>query len=554
MASSQMCGPCTRMDKSATVVQFCTDCEDPLCSDCVTTHKAIKALALHHLIDEKVHVDKAFNIKRICSDHPEMSLEFYCSNHESLCCRTCSVNIHRTCDKILPIDVAARGTKSSVMMNDVTADLKDLLKTAEQLVEDRAKNKENIGKAKATTLQKIVKFKRQLIQELDELERKSMTEVDVTEKTLTKKAESDLSDVEIRRKTITDMSKQLEFLTKNGSESQILMLLNTIRVDVSKQENEFQNLIPSFDCSNIIFKASGIKSVLISLGSVEIQSVPCSIAHKPSKHAQAQIPTEYGKMLTKFKLKNEFKVPYSNGNVASIVVTNDNRLLLCYFGDKSKALSKWSETGDHIQDCKLAAPAWGIANIPGSNVAVVTLPLIKSVQFVNMTSMVPGKAMKVPDECHGVTVIKDMIVFGGKGKCYFLSMTGSLMKTFNVGSGFLYSLKTGNMDMIYCCDTSYDTLYCIDINGTVIFSYKSPDFKGPIDMALDGKENLYVATWKTDKLHRLSKDGKLINILLKNEDGLNNPFAVAFNKNYTKLYIADGRLCENKNVLIFDCA
>ncbi|CAC5377883.1 unnamed protein product [Mytilus coruscus] len=554
MASSQMCGPCTRMDKSATAVKFCTDCEDPLCAYCVTTHKAIKALALHHLIDAAVQTDKAFNIRRTCSDHPDMVLEFYCSNHESLCCRTCSVNTHRTCGKILPIDVAAREIKSSVMLNDVTADLKNLLNTADQLVEDRAKNKENIEKTKATTLQNIVKFKRQLIQELDELEKKLMTEVDETETKLTKKAESDLSDIEIRRKAIVDMSEQLAFLTKHGSESQILMLLNTIRVDISKQENDFQNLVPSYECIDVNFKASRIKSALNSLGSVEIKSAPCSIAHKPSKHTQAQIPPEHGKMPTKFKLKNEFKVPYSNGRISSIVVTNDNKLLLCYSGNQSKALSIWSDTGNHIQDCALTGIAWGIAIIPGTNEAVVTLPSINSVQFVNITSMIPGRVMKVPDLPFGVTIVKNMIVLGGTGKIYFLSMTGTVMKRFNVGSDCLYSLKVNKTDKIYCCDAYCSALHCIDINGTVIFSYRSPDFNGPVDMALDDKENLYVTTWGTNKLNRLSKDCKLLDILLKKKDGLNEPYAVAFNKNYTKLYIANGRKTENKAVLIFDCA
>ncbi|VDI72364.1 blast:Transcription intermediary factor 1-beta [Mytilus galloprovincialis] len=554
MASSQICGPCTRMDKTVFAVKYCTDCEDPLCADCVNNHKAIKVLALHHLIDEDVRAWKACVIKKTCSDHPDMSLVFYCSNHESLCCRTCSVNTHRTCDKILPIDVAARGIKSSVMLNDVTADLQAILKTAEQLEEDRTKNKENIRKAKVTTLKNIAKFKRGLIQDLDKLEKKLMAEVDVNEKRLTKYAESDLSDIEIRHKVIVYISEQLEFLTKHGSESQVFLLLDTIRVDISKQENDFQMLVPSYECIDFNFKASEIQSALNSLGSVEIKSVPCSIAHKPAKHAQAQIPTEYEKMPTKFKLKNEFKVPYSQGRISSIVVTKDNRLLLCYTGDKSNALSIWSETGDHIQNCDIAGTAWSIACIPGTNEAVATLPSLHSIQFVNIASMVPGKVMKVPDKCYGVTVIKEMIVMGGMGKVYFFSMTGNLIKTFNIGSDYLNSLKANKMGMIYCCETGNDTLYCIDIKGKVIFSYKSPGFNGPVDMALDGKENLYVTTWRSNTLHRLSSDGKLHDILLKAEDGLRQPYAVAFNKNYTKLYIANGLGTVNKNVLIFDCA
>ncbi|VDI72360.1 Hypothetical predicted protein [Mytilus galloprovincialis] len=469
MASSKMCGPCSRVDKLASAVTFCTDCEDLLCADCVTMHKAIKALALHHLVDKEVQTDKAFNIRKNCRDYPDMPLEFYCSNHESLCCRTCSVNTHRTCGKILPIGVAACGIKSSVILNDVTADLNGLLKTADQLVEDRAKNRENISKTKATTLQKIVKFKRQIIQELDGLEKKLMTEVDETEKKLTKKAESDLSDIEIRRKAIVDVSEQLEFLTKHGSESQILMLLNTIRVDIFKQEDDFENLISFYNCSDINFKASESKIAFSSLGSVEITSVPCSIAHKPSKNAQAQIPTEYAKMPTKFNFENKFDVPYRNGRIISIVVLNNNRLLLCFNGNKSSALSIWSDTGDHIQDCQLAAPAWGIAIIPGKDEVVVTLPAMNSIQLVNISTMEPGKVMTVPDSSYGVTVVKDMIVLGGKGKVYFLSITGSLMKTSEVGRRNLFSLKGNKTNVIYCCEADGDTLYCIDINGAVIF-------------------------------------------------------------------------------------
>ncbi|CAG2224332.1 unnamed protein product [Mytilus edulis] len=259
-------------------------------------------------------------------------------------------------------------------------------------------------------------------------------------------------------------------------------------------------------------------------------------------------------MPTKFKLKTEFKVPYCYWRIASMFITNENRMLLCCSGNKSKALLEWSETGDHIQDCKLAAPVWGIAMIPGRNEAVVTLPDINSVQFVNIARMVPGKSMKVPDECHGVTVMKDMIVWGGLRKVYFVNMTGILMKTFNIGSEYLLSLETNKMGMIYCCEAGYDTLHCIDTNGTVIFSYSSPEFEVPVDMALDCKQNLYVTTLGTNKLNRLSKDRKIIDIILNKEDGLDEPYGIAFNKNYTKLYISNGRLNKDKQVLIYDCA
>lgn len=64
-----------------------------------------------------------------------------------------------------------------------------------------------------------------------------MTKVDVSVKNLIRNVESDISNIEIRRKAIVDMSEQLVLLTKHGSECQILMLLNYIRVDISKQKD-----------------------------------------------------------------------------------------------------------------------------------------------------------------------------------------------------------------------------------------------------------------------------------------------------------------------------
>lgn len=68
-------------------------------------------------------------------------------------------------------------------------------------------------------------------------------------------------------------------------------MLNTLTVNVSNQEDDFQNSISSYECSFINFKASGIMSAVNSLGSMELKKFrPSSIAYKISKQAQTQPP------------------------------------------------------------------------------------------------------------------------------------------------------------------------------------------------------------------------------------------------------------------------
>jgi hypothetical protein len=46
-------------------------------------------------------------------------LDFYCSDHDDICCKSCIADVHRTCGKIKPLDVAAKGVKSAIMFDFV---------------------------------------------------------------------------------------------------------------------------------------------------------------------------------------------------------------------------------------------------------------------------------------------------------------------------------------------------------------------------------------------------------------------------------------------------
>ncbi|VDI08854.1 Hypothetical predicted protein [Mytilus galloprovincialis] len=264
-----MCDPCSRLNKSSEGFKYCTDCEDTLCTDCAALHSAVKLLAFHHLVDVSVTTGNTFYIKKVCIDHEYMCYEFYCSDHDCLICRTCIANTHRTCGKIQPIEVAAKGCKSSSILEDVSKDIASLLISTKTLLEDRQKKKISVRQSKAKVLKEIAKFRQDINDHLDQLENKCRSEVDILERIISQTVGNELADADKRQHVIQEIWQQVGFFTKNGSESQLFIFLNTVRSDISRQAASLQDIIPSLETNDLEFEPLDLISVMKSFGSVK---------------------------------------------------------------------------------------------------------------------------------------------------------------------------------------------------------------------------------------------------------------------------------------------
>ncbi|VDI47344.1 Hypothetical predicted protein [Mytilus galloprovincialis] len=553
MASKMaMCDPCSRLNKSSDGIKVCTDCEDVLCTDCVAIHSAVKILATHHLVDLSVSAGNEFHIKRDCSDHKGMCFEFYCSDHDCLICRTCIANTHRTCGKIQPIDVAAKGCKSSTMLEDITKDITELLNTTKDLVDDRQWNKTRVEQTKLKIVKEIAEFRRNINDQLDQLEGKLISEVYTIDKTICEKACNDLSEADKKQNEIKILWRQLDFFTNHGSESQLFVHMNTVKSDISRQAQSLQDFIISLEVNDIGFEPSDLTSVKKIFGSVKIKSSSCTLAYQPPKHMQAQTRKISQKVPSKFELEKKVEIPV--GRITCMVVTNDNKLLLCNDEIDEKNVSLWTETGEHIQSCTAAGQPFGIAILPGTDEAVVTLREMNSIQYINITSVTPGRLIDIDVAYpHGVAVIRDSVYVGSRyGKVSIINLiSGKCLKTLNIGTAHITALipfVKEREERMYCCEFGgRNEVSCITLDGTRVFSCS---VDGPMTLALDTQKNSYVTGYRSNDLHRLSPDGKEDSVILTNADGLHFPLAIAFNKTYNKMYISN---IGAKNVMIFNC-
>jgi DNA-binding beta-propeller fold protein YncE len=198
-----------------------------------------------------------------------------------------------------------------------------------------------------------------------------------------------------------------------------------------------------------------------------------------------------------------------------------------------------SNDGKQLNDIDLEGEPWGIVVVPDKEEAIVTLPDENFIQIINTSTMRAEQKIMVPVKCYGITLIDNDIVLGNRGEIYIINREGERLNTIKVGKGNMFSLYCGKDKTLYCCDTSNDTLYGIKQDGTILFSFSSGDFRGPICVSAAANGNLYVTAYESNNVHCFTPDGKHKGIMLKNEDGLNTPYVIAFSKKYSKVFIVN---------------
>ena len=539
-SSSQLCEPCSKATKSSMAVKYCSDCDESLCSDCFSVHGTFKAFTSHHVIDSQVSADISFELNQFCSDHKDMVLDFYCSDHDDICCKSCIADEHRICGKIKPLDVAAKGVKSATMFEDFASEVKYLIDTASKVREQKEKSKVTWDSSTDSVKRGVEIFRSRILKHIDDMEEKLMLEVNTANSKIVAETQEEMKAVEQYMSDIQDISHKFDFVTKHGSEKQIFRLMKTLETGLSRNSEDLEKLISSLTLPQLVFKESNVLSMMETIGSVTIETSPSDMNYQPPKALQAQSKNRAIKPAIQNKFEFDSKIPLECMHkvwINSIGVTRDDHLLLCNRWNTDVMVL--SDDGKQLNDIGLGGKPWGIVVVPDKDEAIVTLPDMTFIQIINTSTMRAEQKIMVPVKCYGITLIDNDIVLGNRGEIYIINREGKRLKTIRVGEGIMYSLYCGKDKTLYCCDADTDKFYGIKQDGTILFSFTSDNFRGPICVVAAANDNVYVAACFSNNVHCFTPDGKHEGIMLKKDDGLNRPYVIAFSKKSSKVFIVN---------------
>lgn len=533
------CEPCKARDRTMSSVHWCVNCEESLCIDCTENHRAMKVSRNHQLVDIAEMPAQVNITSQSCLKHDELPFDYFCIAHDALCCKECLAMTHRTCEKVMSVDMASKGAKQSQSYLDIIELLKQILETTQAFTKDRTDSIQHLDTEIKQIKDTITKAKIRMVNYLDSLE-ESLHESLNCQKD---KIIFDMKESITEAKTIEEHANQqkhtFELVETHGSDKQAFLLVQTSKQQLTDVEERTGILTDKAINPDFSFIESNWQSTELAVGSIKLTEGPCAVKFVPRKKRQSQIPVA-GRNQPSFVPEGEINLKLIEGStfVTSMTVTNNNMLLLCDFSNPRVLVYDVNNTILRYQIDTTYYP-WDIAMIPDSTTAVVSSYSDEYIQFIDTNIRSVVRVEKVPlSNLGGIATTKEYIFVGSLGKINILDHNGYSMRTIKAHDErtpwFISVNRSG--DIYYSNPLSF---VCLKPDGKRVFSYQPLDIKTPRNMATDSNGNILIVGSESCNIHRLRPNGTLIDIILKKEDGLDFPIAFCFGKDHTKLYVSN---------------
>jgi len=344
---------------------------------------------------------------------------------------------------------------------------------------------------------------------------------------------------------LKDEKQELEFHKNHSSNNQLFVVLRKQITNIQKTDTKIQEMMSTIKDIDMEFEENN-NFKIETMGSISEITRPCPIQYKSMKIQQPQVQQDSTKTLTEFRKDGQVKLKRGEEYcLTDMAVTSDNRLLICNYHATYPKVYMYKDYKTYEDEISFTSPPCGITVVPCTDKAVVTLPDENSIQFINTTNNTKDKKVKIGDTCHGVTAVKDKIYLDGYNKVIILDINGSRVREVQTDGGYSWGLfyYERNDQMLL---RQHGRLCCINLDGQVIYSY---DISWENGLAVDRQGHVYISGLQSDDIQRLSPDGTFRDIVLSESDGIDGPWGITFNNDFTKIFV----ISKSKSVLVYSC-
>jgi hypothetical protein len=252
----------------------------------------------------------------------------------------------------MPLEMASNNARSSSLFHDISEGMKEVHVTLKTAVQNRQQNRDRMKIEEKTIVRQISAFKASLIKKLDELENSTMLEMQTASQDSICQMEREESELEKSLSLIEKHLQQLDFLTNNGSNQHVFLLLHRLLPILSKEQNNLEKILAKLSDVGLVYdQPETLLSEIKQLGTIRLKKEPCTIQFKPFKHMEAQEISVQSKPPKSFKFG--YRIDRTFDEVSGMVIDKDDNLILA---DKS-FLRMYSKDGKSVKECKLGGNA-----------------------------------------------------------------------------------------------------------------------------------------------------------------------------------------------------
>ena len=283
----QRCNVCQLRRVYNTAVEWCSECEEFLCSECKQYHSLMKMSRNHktvYISDYRRLSPTVLSIKHHCDDHSE-KLEFYCDRHDVPCCVNCIQEGHKDCRNLKPLNDIVKNAKSAKEFASVERGLKGIVQTIDRIRKDRAENLLTLDDQVSRYQKELQEMKRAINDHLDLMESQFLDEMMGKQREMKSRIQRDIDDIDDRREKVQKKIRNITAMKRYASDLQNFLGVRGMEFDV-KNEQEYLKALKengSLDSLDMFvhfhsFSAlEAIKNNITVLGRITSKTTRCTL-------------------------------------------------------------------------------------------------------------------------------------------------------------------------------------------------------------------------------------------------------------------------------------
>ncbi|XP_071176395.1 uncharacterized protein [Mytilus edulis] len=264
------------------------------------------------------------------------------------------------------------------------------------------------------------------------------------------------------------------------------------------------------------------------------------------KQAQQMVPT-ISKTINDINLTLIKKIEISEGNkgigITGCTIMPSGKI---FFVDvNNHRLVIHSDNGLFVYEIPVSHFPLDVTYIDENTVAVTHVGEPYQIEIINIANKEIVNQIKTSNQCYGITNEKRRLIYheNGSGIQTTDVNSESTATTFvKVDGEHHWNYVTTSKDKIYLTEYKSGTVTCYTVTGQKVWEYKDESILKYINgVAVDNDSNVYVVSIGNNSIVVLSPDGKQARRLLAEENGIQYPSGIYFDKDRNVLLVTNSR-------------
>ena len=553
------CGPCNCEGSETEATQFCDDCKEFLCQNCIDTHNRYKKFRNHKLLPttNEPTLETTGDVSHIvlCECNLSQRVTVYCEDHREVICNTCKSAKHRKCKCVL-IDEKSRSYNSTSLF-ELAQKAKALDEAFDKVRLDRNTELQTLATIRKTCMNEIRTFRRELNKHLDSLEENILKELESFEAKERQEIESFISSCSAGQQIIRSDTKLLED-AKNWSRANEKFATDIqASVRLKKCESLLQEICDETMTPAVTFERN--KKLVDLQKTIDKLGTLTTAGYSQFQNSQSRLFSQISVQTSSevdIKLSEDINSPWISG----CDILQDGGVILC---DRNNSKIKHLDSSFTLKDnLTLHAKPRDISAIrDNSSFCIITLPDVKQLQYIEMIPILKtGRIIQLDKKCWGIHVIGEEIYItvhddsGVKtGEVRILDLNGNLIRRTGLNQDgscmfiYPYYLRvTPSSKNIYVSEyRTPSTITCLKSDGSVVYQYTDQDLKYSKGICVDAKDNILVCGDGSDNVQIVTNVGRKHSTELIAKDRLTSPCSIAYRQKDYTLIVG----CRNQNTL-----